>query len=161
MPCVLLIQFQSARGFHSFPSRECQKSLLGFVRYNCKLNVSKLRTISLPLGQKTSRLVAPFSFLVNYRQISIFSKPWLPIQREKRGGYSLEIIYKRLEIVFFGEGVATIMSTGYSSKSSFKDCRRPGEICLNLRRDVRYAGSSLRQEIEKNEILACSYWKCE
>jgi len=72
-------------------------------------------------------------------------------------GYSFEIAYKQLEIVFFGEGVATIMSTGYSFKSSFKDYRRPGEICLNRRRDVRYAGSSLRREIEKKEILAYSY----
>jgi len=121
--CVLLIQLQFARGFHSFPSRECQKSLLGFVRYNCKLNVSKLRTISPPLGQKTNRLVATFSFLANYRQISTFRKPWLPVQRAKRGGFSFEIVYKRLEIVFFGEGVTTIMSIGYSFRSSFKDCR--------------------------------------
>jgi hypothetical protein len=54
-----------------------------------------------------------------------------------------------------------IVSTGCSFKSSFEDCRRPGEICLNLRRDARYPGSSLHQEIEKNEILACSYWKCQ
>jgi hypothetical protein len=27
-PCVLLIQLQFVRGFHSFPYRECQKSLL-------------------------------------------------------------------------------------------------------------------------------------
>jgi hypothetical protein len=72
-------------------------------------------------------------------------------------GYSFEIAYKRLEIVFFGEGVAIIMSTGCSFKSSFKDCRRPGEICLNQHRDVRYVGSSLRQEMEKKEILAYSY----
>jgi len=63
------------------------------------------------------------------------------------------------KIYFFWEGVATIMSTGCSFKSSFKDCRR--EICLNLRRDTRYPGSSLHHEIEKNEILAFRYWKCE
>jgi len=90
-----------------------------------------------------------------------FLKTLATNSREKRGGYSLEIAYKRLEIVFFGEGVGTIMFTGCSFKSSFKDCRRLGEICLNLRRDVRYASSSLRQEIEKNETLAYSYWKCE
>jgi hypothetical protein len=106
-------------------------------------------------------IVALFSFLANYRQISTFEKPSLPIQREKRGGFSFEIAYKRLEIVFFGEGLVTIMSTGCSFKRSFKDCRRPGEICLNLRRDARYPGSSLHQEIEKKEILACSYWKSQ
>jgi hypothetical protein len=72
------------------------------------LNVSILLTISLPLGQQTSRLAAPFSFLANYRQISIFQKPWLPIQREKRGGFSFEIAYKRLEFYFFGEGPQNI-----------------------------------------------------
>ncbi len=53
------------------------------------------------------------------------------------------------------------MSTGCSLKSSFKDCHQPGEICLNLRTDVRYPGSSLHQEIEKKEISTCSYWKCQ
>jgi len=86
---VLFIQLQFARGFHSFPSRECQKSLLGFVRYNCKLHVSKLRTITLPPGQKTSRLVAPFSFLANYRQISTFKKKTLATNSKgkKRGPF--------------------------------------------------------------------------
>ncbi len=64
---------------------------MGFLRYKCKFKISKLRTISLPLGQKTTRLLAPFSFLVIYRSISTFKRPWLPIQREKRGFY---LIYK-------------------------------------------------------------------
>ncbi len=53
------------------------------------------------------------------------------------------------------------MSTGCSFNSLFKDCRQPGEICLNPRWDVRYPGSSLHREIEKKETPACSYWKCQ
>jgi hypothetical protein len=45
----------------------------------------------------------------------------------------------------------TIMFVGCSFKSPFKDCRRLGEICLNLRRDARYLGSNLHQEIEKKK----------
>jgi hypothetical protein len=112
--CVFLIQLQFVRGFHYFPYRECQKHLLGFVRYNCKLQVSKLRTITLPLGQKTSRLGALFSFLAKYRQIS----------KGKKGGFSFKTSYKQLETGLLGEGVAIIMSTGCSFRSSFKYCRQ-------------------------------------
>jgi hypothetical protein len=88
------------------------------------LQVSKLPTITIPLGQNTSRLGALFSFLANYPQISTFEKPWLPIQREKRGGFSFKTSYKQLEIGLLGEGVTTIMSTGCSFRSSFKYCRQ-------------------------------------
>jgi hypothetical protein len=88
------------------------------------LQVSKLPTITIPLGQNTSRLGALFSFLANYRQISTFEKPWLPIQREKRGGFSFKTCYKQLEIGLLGEGVTTIMSTGCSFRSLFKYCRQ-------------------------------------
>jgi hypothetical protein len=57
---VLLIQLQFVRGFHYFPCRECYKNFLGFVRYNCKLQVSTLRIVTLQLRPKTSRLGALF-----------------------------------------------------------------------------------------------------
>jgi hypothetical protein len=58
------------------------------------LHLSKLRTITRPLRQKTNRLAALFSFLANYRHISTFEKPWLPIQREEKGGFSFANAYK-------------------------------------------------------------------
>jgi hypothetical protein len=90
---------------------------------------------------------------VNYYQISIFKKPWQPIQSEKTWGFSFEIAYKRLEIVFFGEGVATIMSIGCSFKSSFKTCPRPGEICLNLRRTLATLAPASTTKLKKTKLL--------
>jgi hypothetical protein len=54
------------------------------------------RSVLLKSNQlcKTSRLVAPFSILANYRQISILKTPWQPIQSEKTGGFSFEIAHK-------------------------------------------------------------------
>jgi hypothetical protein len=64
---------------------------------------------------------------------------------------SFEIMYKRLEIVCFREGVATIMSTGYSFKSSFKDCRR--EICLNCVRMLATLAPASTTKLKKKR-----YW---
>jgi hypothetical protein len=109
------------------------------------LQVSKLRTITLPLGQKTSRLGALFSFLGYYRQIFTFEKPWLPIQREKRGGFSFKTSYKQLEIDLLGEGVVLGVCSNIVVKID--------EVCLYLRRDARYPSFSLHQEIRKKQIL--------
>jgi len=159
--CVFLIQLQFVIGFHYFPYRECQKHLLGFVRYNSKLQVSKLRTITLPLGQKTSRLGALFSFLANYQQISTFEKPWLPIQREKKGAFHLKPLISNWKLVFWGRVWRQLCLLAAVLGVHSNIVAKIDEICLNLRRDVRNLGFSLHQEIREKQILACSYWKCQ
>jgi hypothetical protein len=157
---VLLIQLQFARGFHSFPSsRECQKSLLGFVRYNCKLNVSKLQTISLPLGQKTSRLGAPFSFLF-WRIIARFlllKNPGYQFKGEEEGGFHLKPLISNWKLVFWGRVGLQLCLLAAVLGVCPNIVAKIDEICLNLRRDACYPGFSLHQEIGKKQILACSY----
>jgi hypothetical protein len=67
------------------------------------LHVSKLRTITLPPGQKTSRLVAPFSFLANYRQISTFKKnPGYQFKGKKDGAIHLKSPVSDWKLFFLG-----------------------------------------------------------
>ncbi len=159
--CVLLIQLQFVRGFHYFPYRECQKNLLGFVKYNCKLQVSKLPTVTLPLGQKTSRLGTLFSFLVNYRQISTFEKPGYQFKGKKEGPFHLKPLISNWKLVFWGRVWRQLCLLAAVLGVHSNIVAKIDEICLNLHRDARYPGFSLHQEIGKKQILACSYWKCQ
>jgi len=158
---VFLIQHPFARGFHHFPYRECQKNLLGFVRYNCKLQVSKLRTITLPLGQKTSRLGALFSFLVSYRRFLLLKNLRYQFKRKKEGPFHFKPLINNWKLIFWGRvwRQLCLLATILGIRSNI--IAKIDEICLNLHRDASYPGFSLHQEIGKKQILACSYWKCQ
>jgi hypothetical protein len=124
------------------------------------LQVSKLRTITLPLGQKTSRLGALFSFLANYRRFLLLKNPRYQFKGKKEGAFHLKPLISNWKLVFWGRVwrqlcllAAVLVRSNIVAKID--------EICLNLRRDARYPGFSLHQEIREKQILACSYWKCQ
>jgi hypothetical protein len=98
------------------------------------------------------RIIARFLLLKN---------PGYQFKGKKEGAFHLKALISNWKLVFWGRvwPQLCLLAAVLGVRSNI--VAKIDEICQNLRRDARYPGFSLHQEIGKKQILACSYSTCQ
>jgi hypothetical protein len=98
------------------------------------------------------RIIARFLLLKN---------PGYQFKGKKEGAFHLKPVISNWKLVFWGRVWLQLCLLAAVLGVCSNIVTKIDEICLNPRRDARYSGFSLHQEIGKKQILACSYWTCQ